>query len=468
MQQRPSAEELVPRRRRRPKRLCAPRPPALTIGQILEWADAHHVRTGQWPNATTGWVHENPNEKWCNVDQALRMGLRTLPPGRSLARLLIEMRGARFRNCPPPLTEAQILDWADAHKQRTGAWPSSSSGAVGGVAGEYWPNIERSLSTGRRGLPGNSSIAQLLSAHRGTRNKKRLPPLTINEILDWADAYQRATGKWPTYQSGPIAVASGETWSRVDQALRDGLRSFPGGSSLARLLAEHRGRRNHMDRPLLTEEQILEWADAHFRRTGRWPSAHSGTIAEAADDNWHTVNHALSAGVRGLRGGTSLARLLAEHRNRRNNAQLPSLSVKEILRWADAHFQRTGRWPTAHSGPIDDAPGEVWGTIDVALAVGRRGLPGGTTLARLLAKKRGHRNHLCLPSLTVGQILGWADAHFQRTGSWPNFRSGVIEDAAGESWYSVDHAFKVGSRGLRGGTSLHRFLVHHGRKARNH
>jgi hypothetical protein len=44
--------------------------------------------------------------------------------------------------------------------------------------------------------------------------------------------------------------------------------------------------------------------------------------------------------------------------------------------------------PWAHSGPVVQAPGERWGTIDIALMKGSRGLPGGTTLARLLAKHK--------------------------------------------------------------------------------
>jgi hypothetical protein len=42
--------------------------------------------------------------------------------------------------------------------------------------------------------------------------------------------------KWPVCHSGPIADAPGETWGAVNQALYLGVRGFPGGSSLSRLL----------------------------------------------------------------------------------------------------------------------------------------------------------------------------------------------------------------------------------------
>jgi hypothetical protein len=44
--------------------------------------------------------------------------------------------------------------------------------------------------------------------------------------------------------SGVIKDDLAETWRRVDNGLRYGLRGLPGGSSLARLLDEKRGVRN--------------------------------------------------------------------------------------------------------------------------------------------------------------------------------------------------------------------------------
>jgi hypothetical protein len=64
----------------------------------------------------------------------------------------------------------------------------------------------------------------------------------------------------------------------------------------------------------------------------------------------------------------------------------PKLTIGKILRWADALHRRTGRWPTARSGPVRGAPGERWRAIDRALWHGRRGLPGSDTLARLLVR----------------------------------------------------------------------------------
>ena len=58
------------------------RRPLLYIGQILKWADAHRRRTGDWPRNDSGPVIGADGEKWVNIDQDLRKGLRGLP-GRS-------------------------------------------------------------------------------------------------------------------------------------------------------------------------------------------------------------------------------------------------------------------------------------------------------------------------------------------------------------------------------------------------
>ena len=36
---------------------------------ILRWADAHHDRTGEWPDITSGELFDAPNEKWVNRQQ---------------------------------------------------------------------------------------------------------------------------------------------------------------------------------------------------------------------------------------------------------------------------------------------------------------------------------------------------------------------------------------------------------------
>jgi DNA-binding XRE family transcriptional regulator len=209
--------------------------------------------------------------------------------------------------------------------------------------------------------------------------------------------------------------------------------------------------------PPLTPELVLQWADSHRERTGRWPSVKSGAVRGAAGENWRTVDDAIRHGYRRLRGDSSLALFLAEHRGARNKTNLRALTARYILRLADTHHQRTGRWPTMDSGPVADA-GETWSGLDSALKVGSRGLPGGDSLARLLVRRREARNRTNPPQHSAEQILAWADAHHSRTGHWPNHRSGPIIEAPTETWAGINSAMRSGIRGLQGCVSLYRFL----------
>ena len=94
------------------------------------------------------------------------------------------------------------------------------------------------------------------------------------------------------------------------------------------------------------------------------------------------MNTALKRGLRGLPGGTTLAQLLARYRGHRPTRSGPRLSLQQIVRLAQEHERRTGKWPTRHSG---DIPGteETWASIEAALRGGWRGLPRGQSLFRL-------------------------------------------------------------------------------------
>jgi hypothetical protein len=96
--------------------------------------------------------------------------------------------------------------------------------------------------------------------------------------------------------------------------------------------------------------------------------------------------------------------------------------------------------------------------VDSALFKGTRGLPGGDSLRKLLARRRGVRNKSELPHLTVKMITNWAKANRKRTGQWPVVMSGPIPEAPGETWSGVNAALDVGMRGLPGGDSLAQLL----------
>jgi hypothetical protein len=355
--------------------------------------------------------------------------------------------------------EKQILAWADAYFERYDAWPHARSGTIDQDPHETWFGIDYALRFGRRGLPGGSSLTLLLAEKRAARNPWSRPQLTIKEILAWADAFHERTGRWPQAQSGPIPEARGETWCAVHDALRNGLRGLTEGVSFAQLLSRERGKVNRATRPGYTLAGILKWADEYFGRMGSWPGQKSGPIPEAPGETWSAVDEALLHGLRGLRGGSSLAKLLQAKRGKWNRKNLPRLSIKKILVWADAHFQGTGKWPNVNSGKVAEAPSENWRAINDALTQGTRGFAGRSSLLRVLVRKRGVRDLRNQPPLTEQQIMEWAEQHRQRTGRWPKYKDGPIPNGGGETWSAVDNVLRLGKRGLPGGSSLAKLLA---------
>jgi hypothetical protein len=211
----------------------------------------------------------------------------------------------------------------------------------------------------------------------------------------------------------------------------------------------------------LTVERILAWADAHRKRTGSWPTSRSGPVADAPGEDWWNLNESLLHGYRGLGSGDSLPRLLARCRGRLNRRSQPKLSVAQVLTWADAHRQRTGRWPSAVARPVHEMPGLTWRAVNMALLMGHRGLPGGQSLAQLLGRERGKPSHATKSPLTVRQVLVWARAHHARKGRWPTANSGRIFEAPELTWMAVNASLSRGNRGLSGGSSLARLLRQH-------
>jgi hypothetical protein len=385
----------------------------------------------------------------------------------SVGRQIHEVTGGQMREfarrlsgaVPRPLTEKQILAWADAHYARLDEWPNVNSGPVYDAIGETWSGIYHALHAGSRGLPGGSSLAQLLAEQRGVPNRADLPPLTISQILTWARAHHQRTARWPIEDAGPVQDVPGETWGNVSQYLRAGVRGLPGGSSLAKLLAEQLGVKNQGTLPKLTIDQILLWADAHYSRTGCWPNHKSGTVDESPSEKWSAIEQALQKGVRGLSAGSSLAKLIAEHRTGRHRHA--TVSVDQILEWADAHHSRTGEWPHQESGPVQGVADENWTAINTALMQGLRGLARGSSLSKLLTQHRAVRNKKRPPQLTVDQILVWADAHRSRTGEWPHQNSGPLHGVIGENWTALSTALSQGLRGLTRGSSISKLLIEH-------
>jgi hypothetical protein len=223
-------------------------------------------------------------------------------------------------------------------------------------------------------------------------NVKALPGLTEYLIETWARAHRELRGSWPTEDSGPVQAAPGETWQNLNACLQGCFRGLPGGETLPQLLGRRCGARTWATMPLLTLDGILAWSDAYHANKGQWPHADAGPIAGTAGETWAAIDAALMKGCRGLTGRSSLAKLLARHRGKRHKGQLPRLTIRRILKWADSYRIQFGEWPSTTSGPVDGVPGQTWRAVNLALHQELRGLPGGDSLAALLQRRRGMKN----------------------------------------------------------------------------
>jgi hypothetical protein len=316
-------------------------------------------------------------------------GFRGLGTTITLAAFLAKERGASYRRPnQSPLTYEKVLKWADAHFRRTGTWPRQGSGAVTDAPGETWKQIAAMMSTGGRGLIAGWTLSQLLHEERGVRMRNAPPPLSVRQILKWADAHYKRHGKWPNHKNGAVEDAPGESWGAIDQSLTHGARGLSPGQTLALFLMEHRNKVVSAYKPKLTKALILEWAEAHHRRTGKWPSPTGGPIPESPGDTWKTVAGAMYKGSRGMPRGQSLMQLLSLHHGSVSLMVKPKLTEEKILLWARAHARRTGEWPTLHSGKVDDAEFENWSNINDAMRRSQRGLTCGITLGRFLSRHR--------------------------------------------------------------------------------
>jgi hypothetical protein len=222
-----------------------------------------------------------------------------------------EIGKRRSQGWRAPLNIVQILKWADQYYKQHGDWPKQMSGLVSGTA-ETWSAVDQALPKGRRGLPGGSSLSLLLAQHRGVHYQHLSPKLSEEEILTWADEFFEQHGTWPRIGSGEIPGTE-ESWHKINNALQRGRRGLAGGSSLYKLLKAKRGVPNPHDRPRLSERKILTWMRRYYRKHKRWPTCSSVEVPGEPNEGWSALDMALRAGCRGLKGGSSLARLRRKH-----------------------------------------------------------------------------------------------------------------------------------------------------------
>ena len=355
----------------------------------------------------------------------------------------------------PRLSIEKILAWADAFYMHEGKYPTIISGDVVGTE-ESWQAINAALREGLRGLPGGSSLAEVLKEHRGRPNKSALPALTERWILKKGEQFFRKNGRYPTTQSGDIEGTQ-ETWRAVDSALNKAQRQLPRKTTLAKLLEEKSGKPTRGGKLSITK--ILALADAHYAKNGTWPVRSSGKI-NGTSDKWSSIDTALQKGLRGLEPAGSLAQLLAARRSVENRVDPEALTLVRIKRFIKSFHKAHGEWPTNASDKLPGKSGLTWAQINRALSQGLRGLPGKSSLAKVVAEVRGvpYRHE----KLTESYICELAKKHKDKFGTWPTQNSGEIH-GTDYTWKQINGALTQGLRQLKK-SSLAKLLAKRGYK----
>lgn len=275
------------------RRLGERRP--LTEELVWQWMVEHRDEHGRWPANDS--KHRSPDGSgWSAINTSLSFGHRGLPGGSSLATLRRKIMGEKK---PAPLTEEMIWKWMQAYHAEHKRWPTSVTTDIT-PGGSTWNVIDNSLRTGRHGLPGGSSLAQL----RRKINKEKTPVLLTEwGVWKWMRSFYKKHGKWPTQLTTELA-SNGSTWSAVDEWLRSGRRGLPEGASLPKLRKKMLGE----DPAPLTEKTVWKWMQKFREEHGRWPTVGTRSLAPNGS-TWASVDRALAKGYRGLPGGMSLAKL---------------------------------------------------------------------------------------------------------------------------------------------------------------
>ena len=146
-----------------PKRVTTDPEKVLTIDQVLKWCDQYFDKQGRYPGQTSESLRSMKEEKFVNIDAALRNGGRGLAAVGGLPGLLEREREHRHNKNTPNLNEETVVGWLITEYRATGSirWPTAMDGTVYGHAEEKWSNLNACLHGGSRGFKKGGSIAQL-------------------------------------------------------------------------------------------------------------------------------------------------------------------------------------------------------------------------------------------------------------------------------------------------------------------
>jgi hypothetical protein len=211
------------------------------------------------------------------------------------------------------LTIEDVVQMIINHKKITDEYPTNNSGhVIGEPERECWNNIAQALYLGTRGLrydpnyKTRMSLGTLMESRFSDYKRENNRPLTIDNIMEWADQHYQKTGKYPNQRSGRGFLPNREHWGLINNSLLGGGRKLVDCTkyskrvnSLSKLLWEYRkvqyqGLGNRIDIIEAIEKSILSFVD----KNGECPAANSGLCEliveeKCVQSHWNTVDNIL-------------------------------------------------------------------------------------------------------------------------------------------------------------------------------
>jgi superfamily II DNA or RNA helicase len=187
---------------------------------------------------------------------------------------------------------------------------------------------------------------------------------------------------------------------------------------------------------------VVSAIKSHDSRVEGWVA--SGGSFRSGDAKQHIeFNINLPAGIQGKFFEAIESRIVRRFHER------GQLTEEIIWGWMQEYHKEHGNWP--YRGPCGRIPGDSWNNINQCLRKGLRGLPYGSSLAKIRREKSGEpdtRNVM----LTEELIWQWMEGFRDKQGKFPTLSS--FEGTEGGRWVTINEALKGGYRGLPGGSSL--------------
>ena len=443
---------------------------------MAAFRDAHG---GDLPTSQTpGEVPGLPGETWLGIESALKVvgrGVDKWPVRyKSLADFKAKVFGAKnimdMDDLDHEKVKKAISAYRDAH---FGDLPKrETAGEVPGLSGETWSGINSALQREKRGTDTwptrYASLADLHAKVFGAKNHMGLVDLDHEKVKDAMAAFRDAHGGALPKSETPDEVMGlpGETWSGINSALQRGGRGtdkWPVScTSLADFKKKVFGARNKRDLDDLDHENVKKamsaYRDAHAGELPRRKTP--GEVPGLSGETWSEIDSALATNRRGVDKWPVRYKSIADFnervfgaRNRWGQDDLDHETIKTAMSaYRDAHG---GELPGRRTpGEVPGLPGETWLVIDRAFVKNGRGLGKEPvrykSLADFKAAVFGVRSHLDRDDLDYEKVKkamsAYMDAH---SGELPKRDTpGEVPGLPGETWMSLNTAFKTAGRGV--------------------